>query len=195
MGGEFLSISTDLTSRTQFGKFLNKNKLLGDAVEVGVWRGYFSAALMEHWDGRKLHLVDPWKKLDDYDDIRNRDFDPNDYEIAKATFAQYGDRVVMHQMLSVSAAKTLPNNLDFVYIDANHAYDHVTQDLHLWWQKVRNGGVLAGHDFFSMKHPSVTQAVMEFAVYRKHMIEIIPGDFNEHGMQINEPSWMIRKNW
>ena len=38
-------------------------------------------------------------------------------------------------------------SLDFVYIDGNHDFLHVAQDLHHWEKKVRLGGLVAGHDF------------------------------------------------
>jgi hypothetical protein len=37
---------------------------------------------------------------------------------------------------------------DFVYIDGNHSYSHVKEDLRLWFPKVKRGGVFAGHDYF-----------------------------------------------
>jgi predicted O-methyltransferase YrrM len=41
------------------------------------------------------------------------------------------------------------NSLDFVYIDANHSYDECKKDIDIWWKKVRNGGVLSGHDYLN----------------------------------------------
>jgi beta-1,4-mannosyl-glycoprotein beta-1,4-N-acetylglucosaminyltransferase len=35
---------------------------------------------------------------------------------------------------------------DFVFIDADHAYESVLQDIQDWWPKVKRGGLLAGHD-------------------------------------------------
>jgi cephalosporin hydroxylase len=42
------------------------------------------------------------------------------------------------------------NSLDFVYIDANHAYNYVVQDIELWYPKVKKGGYLCGHDYIDM---------------------------------------------
>jgi tRNA(Arg) A34 adenosine deaminase TadA len=41
-------------------------------------------------------------------------------------------------------------SLDFIYIDANHKYEFVLQDLKLWFPKLRKGGIFAGHDFLKM---------------------------------------------
>ena len=39
------------------------------------------------------------------------------------------------------------NSLDFVYIDGNHKYEYVLQDLNLWYPKVKQGGYLMGDDY------------------------------------------------
>lgn len=39
-------------------------------------------------------------------------------------------------------------SLDFVFLDAEHLYDNVMEDLNLWYPKVRKGGIIAGHDYY-----------------------------------------------
>lgn len=39
-------------------------------------------------------------------------------------------------------------SLDFVYIDANHEFRYIAEDLYEWTKKVRKGGIVAGHDYF-----------------------------------------------
>ncbi|MES2199322.1 MAG: class I SAM-dependent methyltransferase [Chlamydiota bacterium] len=34
-----------------------------------------------------------------------------------------------------------------MFIDGNHDYDFVKEDIKLWLPKVRAGGILAGHDY------------------------------------------------
>jgi hypothetical protein len=61
---------------------------------------------------------------------------------------------------SETASRMYANgSLDFVFIDAGHAYDEVKRDIELWIGKVKPGGVLAGHDYTT--HPGVKQAVDE----------------------------------
>ena len=36
---------------------------------------------------------------------------------------------------------------DLVYIDGDHSYDAVIADIKAWMPKVRNGGILCGHDY------------------------------------------------
>ncbi len=38
-------------------------------------------------------------------------------------------------------------SLDFVYIDGNHQFKYVADDICEWSRKVRRGGVISGHDY------------------------------------------------
>ena len=70
-----------------------------------------------------------------------------------------GERIRLIQSTSESAAGTFAEtSLDFVYIDADHAYASVVADIGLWLPKIKPGGLLAGHDF---DLPSVRTAVRE----------------------------------
>jgi len=54
--------------------------------------------------------------------------------------------------------------LDFVYIDSSHEYEETLGSIKAWWPKLKDGGVLAGHDF--QLYPTVKQAVEELLPYR-----------------------------
>jgi len=41
------------------------------------------------------------------------------------------------------------NSLDFVYIDGDHAFQHIANDIVAWNKKVRSGGIVSGHDYFN----------------------------------------------
>ena len=63
--------------------------------------------------------------------------------------------------------------VDFVYIDAEHSYEAMTNDLALWFPKVRAGGVIAGHDY-SPEFDGVRRAVNEFASANQLKINLEP---------------------
>jgi len=49
---------------------------------------------------------------------------------------------------SVEASKYFEDkSLDAVYIDAEHIYDYVLDDVRHWKGKIKDGGILCGHDF------------------------------------------------
>ena len=83
-------------------------------------------------------------------------------------------------------------SLDFCYIDGDHSYQGVVQDLDLWYPKIRSGRVLAGHDFISDGNYDfgsfgVRRAVSEFVgrIGGKLVISNEPDD--------KFPSWFIMK--
>lgn len=56
------------------------------------------------------------------------------------------------QKTSMDALTLFPKrSLDFVYIDANHKFGYVAMDLMKWVDKVKKGGVIAGHDYYSIR--------------------------------------------
>jgi hypothetical protein len=68
--------------------------------------------------------------------------------------SKFGDRVEMLRTLSVEAAKQFEDNsLDFVYIDGNHMYYAVMEDLTVWFPKIKAGGILAGDDVEDIHTP------------------------------------------
>eukprot|EP00906_Rhabdomonas_costata_P024264 RCo034906 len=38
-------------------------------------------------------------------------------------------------------------SLDWIYVDARHDYAGVSEDLRLYWPKLRKGGLFSGHDY------------------------------------------------
>lgn len=51
-----------------------------------------------------------------------------------------------------------PASCDFVFIDADHSYAAVHQDITCWLPRIRPGGILAGHDY---ERDTVRRAVHE----------------------------------
>lgn len=136
-----LLASKGVRRRQDLASFLQNAGLTGSAVEVGVWRGDFSFWFFQEWRGKQLYLVDPWQVVPNYNDIRNDHFDFEDYNYVKSRFCPHlmSGSVKLCRALSSDAVKVVPNDLDFVYIDANHAYEFVLSDLHTWWGKIRPG--------------------------------------------------------
>ena len=155
-------------------------------AEIGVYKAEYASEILKRCSGGILFLVDPWAKLSDYSDHAEhsqKDWD----EIYTNVVGKFknNNEVVTCRADSIKAAGTFKQNyFDFVYIDANHSYEKVLLDLQVWWQKVKNGGVISGHDY---KADTVYQAVHDF------MIEI---GISKHLFYVTEdpyPSWMIKK--
>jgi methyltransferase family protein len=160
-----------LATRRELTALLNRRGLLGRAVEVGVATGVFSEHVLSHWRGTNLLSVDPWSAAppDEYVDVSNRSQGEHEqaYERTKQRLARFGERSSVWRMTSAqAAARVPPASLDFAYIDGRHDYESVKEDLEAWYDKVRPGGIFAGHDYLDGVIPEgvfgVKSAVDEF---------------------------------
>jgi len=74
--------------------------------------------------------------------------------------AGLGHLVEIIPLPSVEAACRFPDvHFDFVFIDASHKFEWTKADISLWYQKVKVGGHLAGHDYNDLEGAEVKQAV------------------------------------
>jgi predicted O-methyltransferase YrrM len=123
-------------------------------AEIGVYTGHYSEVLCRAHPGMKLYCIDPWEVYESgvkevYS--QNQEALTNFYEETKKRLAPYNCEIIRKP--SMEAVKDFkPNSLDFVYIDANHDFKHVTEDLDAWANIVRDGGIVAGHDYGHFKY-------------------------------------------
>lgn len=127
-------------------------------AEVGVLRGHLSAFLLARHPGLTVHMVDSWADMA---------FQPARYIATGDEHARHGHvRAAAHRrqaarsvrpfgrrarimaMTSVEAAARVEDrSLDLVFLDADHSFDGVREDLAAWAPKVRDGGWIGGHDY------------------------------------------------
>lgn len=113
-------------------------------VEVGVCEGHHAANLLSYWPGF-LHLVDPWTHLPDYPEVYDHE---KNYLECMERLKEHQGRFETHRKASLDAVGAFKDgSLDFCYLDANHGYKAVLDDLEAWAPKVRKGGMLAGDDY------------------------------------------------
>jgi predicted O-methyltransferase YrrM len=112
----------------------------GTIAELGVAFGDFSAQILTRAEPRELHLVDMWE-ADRYKSGRLQVQERFGEEIAAG-------RVKLHIGKSTDCLAQFPDKaFDFIYIDTNHGYDTTIAELRLSAPKMRDGGLLAGHDY------------------------------------------------
>lgn len=126
---------------------------LGDGpvigAEIGVFAGKTSAVLLKRED-LTLYMVDTWKGFQVYPGIvvATHEEQEKNYQAAMAATEFAAERRRVVKMPSVDAAEKIDDeSLDFVFIDADHSYEAVTQDINAWTSKVRPGGLVSGHDY------------------------------------------------
>ena len=57
------------------------------------------------------------------------------------------ENVTFLQGNSIPILQNLPNDLDFIYLDSSHEYNHVMTEMQIAYPKLKKGGLLAGHDY------------------------------------------------
>jgi len=141
---------------TVFAKehFKDSGKLT--VVEIGCSSGYNARNICENLNIEKLYCIDPYTT---YFDKFERSDAPA-FSTAKKTLKNYP--VVFIKKYSAEAVNYIPNNLDSCYIDGNHRFKNVKQDIELYYPKIRQGGIIGGHDFEGTCL-GVVRAVLEFA--------------------------------
>lgn len=139
-----------MESRAEFGQFVQKYFCKGVGAEIGVYRGENAAMILASWKG-KIILVDAWRPLPGFEFTWSENSEEDhqrNYRMAQENLAIYEDRCQWMRCTSAEAAMRIEDgSLDWVYIDTNHKYEYVAQDLRLWYPKVRVGGIVSGHDY------------------------------------------------
>jgi predicted O-methyltransferase YrrM len=135
-------------------------------LELGAYLGRTTVALARATPGI-VHVVDHWKGSTDPTDEC-----PSGPSV-KAEFLQNVSplrNVKVWEGASKEVWRRLSHlTFDMVWIDADHTYPHVHEDIRLWKSYLSKGGLLAGHDG---DYPEVERAVRELVPgYQIHNTE------------------------
>ena len=119
-------------------------------VEVGSWKGKSTSVLggiARSYEGR-VYAIDHWRgNVDTWSYDIAEDYDV--LSIFRNNIRLLGlDGVVLPMIMSsVEASQIFPDeSLDLVFLDADHRYKYIKQDILSWLPKVKHGGVMCGHD-------------------------------------------------
>src|SRR3989344_1745838 len=131
-------------------------------AEIGVFAGQYSKILCESIPGLKLYCIDAWVVYDDLPETKVAKHYKNYIRRIEGTYAAAGkllqgyscEFIKKYSMDAVTGFTR--DSLDFVYIDANHAFDYVMEDIIEWSKIVRPGGIISGHDYHCFKYNEVS---------------------------------------
>lgn len=171
-------ILLDLDRKGLMKSIRANRETIGLVVEVGTYKGDFAEVMYNALEPEYLYAVDPFKVMEEYTDnpsIGKIDF--SDQAVLDELADSVEKRIAgigyckMLRATSVEASERfLDESLDVVYIDGCHKYESVKKDISVWYPKVKNGGILCGHDYVSgvlqpgkgVEKFGVIQAVQEF---------------------------------
>ncbi len=135
--------------------YLLKDREHKFGAEIGAFRGATSRYLLENLPQLlQLICVDPWIKYPDFEKViynrklQKTDFESTIYQEFLNSIQGYADRVDVIRDYSSKAVEYVDDNsLDFIFIDGNHSYEYVKEDIELWYPKIKKGGLISGHDY------------------------------------------------
>lgn len=125
-------------------------------LEVGAWAGRSADVLSRATPGA-LWVVDAWQPTDPEDETITMDAG----EAMRHYLSTVGCRSNVTTLMMTSAeayAQTGHLTFDMVFIDADHRYRAVVEDILMWRSRLAPGGLLCGHDG---EYPDVRRAVDE----------------------------------
>lgn len=188
-------VKSEAQERVRLASFIANNKITGPYVEVGVYRGDFFKQIAKLWPTNEFYLIDTWDNSSSENNMIGSQEDLREVlricQELKQNHPNHNYNII--QKTSVNAYYDVPHAA-MVYIDADHKFESITEDLELWWNKVLPGGILAGHDVFVVDHIGVTQALLNFIEVNNLKLHLINGDKNKQGHHIIGPSWYIIKD-
>lgn len=129
-------------------------------AEIGVEQGEYSETICKNNLKAKVYCIDPWKAYKGYRDHTRQEKLDRFYETAKERLKSYSCEII--RKFSLDAVEDFSDeSLDAVYIDANHSYESVLEDIVCWYKKIKFGGIIAGHDYIKRKNQDQYYAVVD----------------------------------
>lgn len=132
-------------------------------IEVGSWKGMSAIAMAKANPRVRITCVDTWMgNTSDHTGVRAKEED-----VFRAFLDNVKDSGVAHQInyrrgRSVELAKDWDGGkVDLIFIDADHTYQAVKEDIAAWRPHLMSDGVMIGHDYKTANFPGLDRAVLE----------------------------------
>jgi hypothetical protein len=150
----------------------------GLMAELGVFKGEFSVKIDEICQPDELILIDSWTGERLYsgnvdgnhrNGVRQYYTGEELYYLTEMNIKECRGIVTMLKANTDVLRAFTDNIFDMIYVDADHSYEGVLNDLINAYHKIKNGGYIMGHDYEHNMHKTnnsysfgVKQAVDEF---------------------------------
>ncbi|MDP2175485.1 MAG: class I SAM-dependent methyltransferase [Bacteroidota bacterium] len=172
-----------LTTREEMLTLLPKNCTV---AELGVNRGDFSKKILDTCQPQKFHIIDVWSSDRYHRGLQKIVEERFEKEISSG-------QIEINLGYSTDVVNQFQDSyFDWIYIDTDHSYEVTRDELEKYRNKIKPGGIIAGHDFIvgywrDMVRYGVIEAVYEFCVKYDWEILYLSMEINEH------PSFAIRR--
>lgn len=125
-------------------EYINKEMV---GVEIGSFAGSSSEVFANFC--KSLTCIDPWDLA--FEKEQYTEITKNKLYLAEKEFDLMLEKYNNIKKIKGFSCEEYKNfkdsSLDFVYIDGNHSYKHVVDDISFWKPKIKINGYLLGHDY------------------------------------------------
>ena len=135
--------------------FLALNKLgCQTGIEIGVRRGgnLRQLASNSEFGKGKLYGLDCWREVSDRPTFNDQSFSQaaldTQYASVVKSFAGISFVEIVRDFSVEGSQRFDDGFFDFIYLDSAHDYRSVKEDFNAWWVKLKDGGIMSGHDYF-----------------------------------------------
>ena len=170
-------------------------------LEIGSWKGQSTNSLAKACIKKglttKIYCIDTW--LGALEFIENERLYGSQWDRMlihgyPSVYYQFLSNMIHNDILemiepipstSENAVPYVPN-AELIYIDGQHTYKGVKEDLNNYWPKLKKGGIMFGDDYYLMTadvrevdgyRPEVKRAVDEFVEERRLTLEVLYNNF------------------
>ncbi|MCK9544738.1 MAG: class I SAM-dependent methyltransferase [Novosphingobium sp.] len=159
----------------------DNNSDIKNIIEIGSYQGESTLIFNKNFKDSKIFAVDMWEPNYDHREININTYNMLDIENNFNVLTKNIDNIIKIKMSSVDFSKLIADkSIDFIYIDANHLYNYVNDDILYWKNKVKNGGFISGHDYNNFNKDDVVKAVNEH--------------FDINKIKIIGDTWIVKNN-
>ena len=116
-------------------------------AEIGVWKGTNVQRILERLKVKVFFAIDKGRHI------------PFAHWLLDSPYSKLVHYIALSSERASGFIKD--GTLDLVFIDANHGYKWIEEDIKFWLPKIRKGGILSGHDYDHPRGTGVKQAVDE----------------------------------
>ena len=157
---EIVQFMRDHPQRSYFSRLIRDGGLKV-TIEVGCAEGRFSQHLVDDGRPRKHYMVEPFLKellIERFPETIHLQKTSNTsiWQWQRNTSDGHTTAMEFFKHLSTDSAvmEGIPaGSVDFVYLDGSHSQEDVRKEIRPFWEMLRPGGVLAGHDFCRDEDP------------------------------------------
>jgi hypothetical protein len=133
--------------------------------EIGISFGFNLIYFLDNLPNiSKVHAIDPFSPYDDGPvGFITEEMIDKVKQCFLTNIEEYKTKVNFINLTSDEATTEIEDDsLDYIFIDGNHNYEFVKKDINNYYDKVKTGGIFAGHDYGWGEGLPVQRAVSEF---------------------------------